>query len=129
MTPKKGRREDEGNCRPVSLTSGPGRVLEQIVVSGIARPREGNRGIRPSQRGFRKGRSCLSNVLFFEKCVTRLKAEGKVVDGVSLDLSKAFDSVSHSTGESWKRRQPRAWAGALFAGLRTVGMARPGESQ
>lgn len=96
VTPKKGRREDEGNCRPVSLTSGPGRLLEQTVASGIARPIEGKRGIRPSQRGFRKGRSCLSNLMSFEKRVTLLRAEGKAVDGVSLDLSVAFESVSHS---------------------------------
>ena len=63
----------------------------------------GIQGIRPSQHGFMKGRSCLTNLLLlllhlisFYDWVARLVDEGKAVDVVYLDFSKAFDTVSHS---------------------------------
>ncbi|KAK4819807.1 hypothetical protein QYF61_011601 [Mycteria americana] len=92
---KKGRKEDPGNYRPVSLTSVPGKLMEQIILTAITRHVENNQGIKPSQHGFRKGRSCLTNLIFYDK-VTRLVDEGKAVDIVYLDFSKAFDTVSHS---------------------------------
>ncbi|KAK4821894.1 hypothetical protein QYF61_004540, partial [Mycteria americana] len=55
-----------------------------------------NQGIKPSQHGFRKGRSCLTNLISFYDKVTRLVDEGKAVGVVYLGFSKAFDMVSHS---------------------------------
>ena len=98
MTPiyKKGCREDPGNYRPVSLTSVPGKIMEQIFLREITQHVRDNRGIRPSQHGFTKGRSCLSNLISFYDLVTRLVDEGKAVDVVYLDFSKAFAIVSHN---------------------------------
>ncbi|KAK4829480.1 hypothetical protein QYF61_004770 [Mycteria americana] len=93
---KKGRKEDAGNYRPVSLTSVPGKLMEQIILSAITWHAEDNQGIKPSQHGCRKGRSCLTNLISFYDKVTRLVDEGKAVDVVYLDFSKAFDTVSHS---------------------------------
>ncbi|PKU33784.1 rna-directed dna polymerase from mobile element jockey-like [Limosa lapponica baueri] len=52
--------------------------------------------IRPSQHAFMRGRSCLTNLISFYDKVTRLVDEGKAVDVVYLDFSKAFGTVSHS---------------------------------
>ena len=59
MTPsyKKGCREDPGNYRPVSLTSVPGKIMEQIVLREIMWHVRDNWETRPSQHGFTEGRS------------------------------------------------------------------------
>ncbi|GAB0186067.1 hypothetical protein GRJ2_001072000 [Grus japonensis] len=43
-----------------------------------------------------KGRSCLTNLISFYDKVTCLVDEGKAVDVVYQDFSKAFDTISHS---------------------------------
>ncbi|KAK4823408.1 hypothetical protein QYF61_001782 [Mycteria americana] len=85
---KKGWKEDPGNYRPVSLTSVPGKLMEQIILSAITWHVENNQGLKPSQHGFRKGRSCLTNLISFYNKVTRLVDEGKAVDVVYLDFTK-----------------------------------------
>jgi len=64
-TYKKGWKEDPGNYRPVSLTSVPGKVMEQIIFSAIMRHTQYNQVLRPSQHGFMKGTSCLTNLISF----------------------------------------------------------------
>ncbi|GAB0203099.1 mitochondrial enolase superfamily member 1 [Grus japonensis] len=57
---------------------------------------EYNQAIRPSQHGFMKGRSWLTNLISFYDKMTCLVDEGKAVHVVYLDFSKAFDTVFHS---------------------------------
>ncbi|GAB0209228.1 hypothetical protein GRJ2_003388500 [Grus japonensis] len=70
--------------------------MEQIILSAIMWHVQDNQVIRPSQHGFVKGRSCLTNLISFYDKVTLLVDEGKAVDVVYLDFNKAFDIVSHS---------------------------------
>ena len=70
--------------------------MEQIILGEITWHARGVQEIRPSQHGFMKGRSCLTNLISFYDWVTRLVDEGKAVRVVYLDFSKAFDTVSHS---------------------------------
>ena len=93
---QKGWKDDPGSYRPVSLTSVPGKVMERIISGAIMDQLKVNQGIRPSQHGFTNGRSCLTNLILYYDKVTCLVDEGKAVDVVYLDFSKAFDTVPHN---------------------------------
>ena len=90
---KKGSRNLAENYRPISLTSKIGKILESIIKDNIVSHLEKFSLIRDSQHGFRKGRSCLTNLLDFMETVTRYLDEGQPVDLVYLDFAKAFDKV------------------------------------
>ena len=68
---KKGKKEDPGNYRPVSPTSGfshlrffpSGKVTEQLVLDAISKQLEEKMVIRNSKYGFSKGKLCLTNLI------------------------------------------------------------------
>jgi len=93
---KKGRKENPRNYSPVSLTLVPGKIMEQFILSVFTGHVKDNQGIRPSQHGFMKGRSCFTNLIIFCDQVTHLVDKGKAVRVIYLDFSKAFDTVPHS---------------------------------
>jgi len=77
---KKGQKEDPGNYRTVSLTSVPGKIMEWFILSALTG----------------HVRSRLTNLISFYDQVTHLVDEGKTVDIIYPDFSKAFDTVPHS---------------------------------
>ncbi|CAM5128313.1 unnamed protein product [Natator depressus] len=70
--------------------------MEHILKESILKHLEERKVIRNSQHGFTKGKSCLTNLIAFYDEITGSVDEGKAVDVLFLDFSKAFDTVSHS---------------------------------
>jgi len=92
---KKGNTNKVENFRPVSLSSQIGKLFEMIIRDSIVDHLEQNGLIKSSQHGFRKGGSCLSNLLRFLDGVTRSLDNHDTVDVIYLDFAKAFDKVPH----------------------------------
>ena len=92
---KKSRRFDPLNYRPISLTSVPCKVFERMIVKHITNYLESNDLISPHQFGFRSGHSTTDQLLLTYNDLTKAIDEGRTVDLIFFDFSKAFDTVSH----------------------------------
>jgi hypothetical protein len=92
---KKGNRHDPGNYRPISLTSLSCKILEHIVVSNIMAHLDKHNFLHDNQHGFRKGRSCETQLAFFLHDILKASDSKKKVDAIFLDFKKAFDKVPH----------------------------------
>ena len=89
------KKEQPGNCRLVSLSLVPGKVMEHLILETISRHVKDKKVIRSNQHGFTKEQSCLTNLINFCDEMTSLVAEGRAVDTVYLNFGKAFDTASH----------------------------------
>ncbi|GAB0202587.1 mitochondrial enolase superfamily member 1 [Grus japonensis] len=70
--------------------------MEQLILVVINKHVEEKKVIGSDQHGFTKGKSCLTNLIAFYDGMTGWVDEGRAVDVVYLDFSKAFDTVSHN---------------------------------
>ena len=82
------------NYRPISSTSLVSKVLERCVILKYFKDRL-YEVVRDCQHGFIRGKSCTSNLLEVLDHVGSLLDDGKQVDMIYMDMSKAFDKVNH----------------------------------
>jgi len=92
---KKGEKTNPANYRPVSLTSHLIKIYERVVRKQMVTFLEDGNLLSTSQHGFRKGRSCLTQLLHHYDNLLQNLLEDKVSDVIYLDFSKAFDKVDH----------------------------------
>ena len=92
---KKGDRTNRENYRPVSLMSVSCKVMESIIKDVLVKHLEANKFPCKEQHGFRKGRSCLTNLLETLESWAQALDDGYGLDVVYLDYRKAFDSIPH----------------------------------
>ena len=92
---KKGPKDIAGNYRPISLTSIVGKMLESIIVDRIVDFLETNELLGDSQHGFRRKRSCLTNLIDFFHHMLSIYDTSRAIDVLYLDFRKAFDKVPH----------------------------------
>jgi len=68
--------------------------VEQLIAETISRHMKDKKFIRSMQHSLLKGKPCLTNLINFYNEMTGLVDEGRAVNIVYLDFSKAFDTVS-----------------------------------
>ena len=92
---KKGDRTNPANYRPVSLTSIPCKLLEHIIHHHIMEHLDLHRVLTNRQHGFRRGRSCDTQLAGLIDDLAKILDAKSQADLVILDFSKAFDTVPH----------------------------------
>ncbi|XP_071476520.1 uncharacterized protein [Diadema antillarum] len=90
---KKGERCKAVNYRPVSFTSIVCKTLEHIVCSNILDHLDNHQILSETQHGFRKRRSCTSQLLHTIHDLSNSIDSRNQIDMILLELSKAFDMI------------------------------------
>lgn len=92
--PKPGKRLGFENIRPISLTSGVGKLMEHVVQTRLNRYMEENGLYADTMIGFRpKLSACDVMLQLKDQVIDKQTRDTKVI--VGLDVAKAFDNVRH----------------------------------
>lgn len=92
---KKGDKDDINNYRPIALLPILSKVFEKCMLSRLLKFCDKFNIIKDQQYGFQKGKSTTLAVFTLIKAVLTNINKKRLTTGLFLDLSKAFDYVSH----------------------------------
>lgn len=93
LIPKKSKAKTPGEFRPITVSSVLIRTLHKIFASRMARAVE----LDQRQRAFRPTDGCSDNVFLLDLMLRYHNKSHKPLFIVSLDIAKAFDSVTHKS--------------------------------
>ena len=93
---KNGKKSEYTNYRPISILPVISKILEKCVYAQFINHLEMHNFLSPKQFGFRKQRNTeFANVLFTD-AIRSAMDRGELTGALFVDLSKAFDTVSHA---------------------------------
>ena len=92
---KGGGRDEVKNYRPITLTSHLIKVFERVLARKLIAYLESCDLLNNAQHGFRKNRSCLSQLMDHYQSILNILESGHGADVIYLDFAKAFDKVDH----------------------------------
>ena len=92
---KTGNKSDPANYRPVSLASILCEMLEHIIHTNIMKHLEKYKVLNDEQHGFRRGRSCETQLALSVNDLAKVLDRQSQADVVMVDFSKAIDLVPH----------------------------------
>ena len=94
-TPKKGDLNLPLNYIGITLTAISAKIYNSLLLNRISEHIEPI--LRRNQNGFKKGRSTLPQILALRRIIEEIHTSSRNATLVSIDFSKAFDSVSRKT--------------------------------
>ena len=92
---KGGSKAEAANYRPIALTSHIIKIFEKVLRNHLTNYMDENSLFNPNQHGFRKGHSCLSELLDHYDNILDFLNNNMNVDVIYLDFAKAFDKVNY----------------------------------
>ncbi|BHF63138.1 hypothetical protein SprV_0200612800 [Sparganum proliferum] len=95
--------------------------MEKIIKTALMQFLEHHRLLSDTQHGFRRGRSCLTNLLFTLERWTKARDDGNVVHAIYIDIKKAFERVPqqrllHKLRNAGIRERLLVWIQSLLTG-------------
>ena len=92
---KKGKKDDCGNYRPLSMLSIPSKITESVICDELDKHLE--TVLLENQWGYRKGKSSETMLLYLSETWKRNIDNGKVVGIILIDFCKVFNTaVNHN---------------------------------
>ena len=93
---KSGSRKSFDNYRPISVLPILSKIFEKCVYRQLVNHLENNNLLSNFQFGFRSRQSTEIAATFFTDNIRSTMDEGKYTGAIYIDLSKGFDTISHS---------------------------------
>ena len=92
---KKGEKNEPANYWWISLTCVVSKVMVHVIASQLMRFAECTKLFCDRQYGFRRNRSCETQLIELVSDISKQLDKGQEVDTCVLDFAKAFDKVNH----------------------------------